>query len=133
MGIAQQNIQDLDSLLLNAPLPVGGKGRGSHDRSSLPARPMTAAPAKRRDAPAPCFGTASMAARKVAPTYECPEDTVAKYCCSTRSPAFSSTLLQAGSRWVMCSRLSSARYFSLTEWIASIAEWSHTFDRRKLT
>lgn len=29
MGIAQQNIHDLDSLLLNAPLPVGGKGRGS--------------------------------------------------------------------------------------------------------
>ena len=29
MGMAQQNIQDLDSLLLNAPLPVGGKRRGS--------------------------------------------------------------------------------------------------------
>ncbi|MGI9240322.1 MAG: hypothetical protein ACR2RV_05945, partial [Verrucomicrobiales bacterium] len=25
LGLAQQNIQDLDSLLLNAPLPVGGK------------------------------------------------------------------------------------------------------------
>ena len=27
MGMAQQNIQDLDSRLLNAPLPVGGKGK----------------------------------------------------------------------------------------------------------
>ena len=29
MGMAQQNIQDLDSLLLNAPLPVGGKGHST--------------------------------------------------------------------------------------------------------